>query len=229
MCGRYSLARPARLDPKAFGVEAFPDLPPRYNIAPTQDVLAVLEHDATRSAELLRWGLVPGWAKDPAVGARMANARAETVAEKPSFRNAFRSRRCLVPADGFYEWQVVPGAKRKQPHRIRMADDEPFAFAGLWESWRPAAKSADEAAALRSCALLTTAPNALMRPIHDRMPVIVAPDDYDAWLDPATPPADVLALLRSFPAERMVAHPVSTAVNSPHHDEAGCIAPLSEA
>ena len=154
-----------------------------------------------RQFVLLHWGLVPSWADDPAIGNRMINARAETAADKPSFRTALRRRRCLVVADGFYEWQKL--GKRRQPMFIHMRDDRPLAFAGLWESWEGADHSA-----LESCTILTTAANDLVRPIHDRMPVIVAPEDYGRWLDPAVQkPEPILPLLRPYPSEPMEAYP----------------------
>ena len=165
----------------------------------------------------LHWGLVPSWADDPKIGNRMINARAETAADKPSFRTAMRRRRCLIVADGFYEWETV--AKRRQPMFIHMRDGRPFAFAGLWESWEGADHSA-----LESCTILTTSANELVRPIHDRMPAIIAPADYAQWLDPAVQQADaVLPLLHPFPAEEMEAYPVSPRVNSPARDDESCL------
>ena len=161
----------------------------------------------------LHWGLVPSWADDPKIGNRMINARAETAADKPSFRTAMRRRRCLIVADGFYEWQTI--GKRRQPMYIHMRDGRPFAFAGLWESWEGADHSA-----LESCTILTTSANDLVRPIHDRMPVIIAPADYARWLDPAVQQAEpILPLLRPYPAEEMEAYAVSTRVNSPARDD----------
>jgi len=204
-----------------FGLFETAPFAPRFNIAPTQPVAVVRsspsEPEHERELAWLRWGLIPGWAKDPSVGSRMINARAETAAEKPSYRAAFRRRRCLVVADGFYEWQRT--GKRKQPYFIRMQDDRPFAFAGLWESWEGAAEGPVE-----SCTLLTTEPNALVEPIHSRMPVILAEDDYARWLDPTIQePKAIASLVRPFPAEPMVAFAVSTYVNSPSRDDARCI------
>jgi putative SOS response-associated peptidase YedK len=168
----------------------------------------------------LRWGLIPSWAKDPAIGNRMINARAETVAEKPAFRAAFRRRRCLVVADGFYEW--ARGGKPRQPYFIRMHDDRPFAFAGLWESWQ----GPDEGP-VESCTLLTTEPNELLEPIHNRMPLILGEDDYDQWLDPALQRPDALQpLLRPLPSDQMTAEKISTYVNSPANDDPRCIEPV---
>ena len=196
-------------------------LMPRFNIAPTQPVPVVRmtpqQAEPQRQFVFLYWGLVPSWADDPSVGNRMINARAETAADKPSFRTALRRRRCLIVADGFYEWQRL--GQRRQPMFIHMRDDRPLAFAGLWDSWEGADHSA-----LESCTILTTEANDLVRPIHDRMPVILAPADYARWLDPAVQtPEPILPLLRPYPSEPMEAYAVSTRVNSPARDEEGCI------
>ena len=219
MCGRFTLRTPAHRLAEAFGVRELPNLRPRYNIAPSQDVVAIrAADDGTRELVSLRWGLIPFWAKEAAIGNRMINARAETVAEKPAFRAAFRRRRCLVAADGFYEWQNTDGGA-KQPYFIRLADDAPFAIAGLWERW-----SAPDGAAVESCTLITTDANDLLKPIHHRMPVILAPADHDAWLDAEAPSA--AALLRPYPADEMVAYAIGPLVNDPRTDEPACIAPL---
>ena len=222
MCGRYTV-RGILPVAELFGISLPPEFQqPRYNLAPTQDVLVVRSAaDASgakggRRGDLLRWGLVPHWAEDPSVGNRMINARAETAAQRPAFRDAMKRRRCLVPADGFYEWQAVPGSKRKQPHLIRMKDDRPFGFAGLWESWG----RGDER--LETFTILTTSPNELIAAIHDRMPVIVPPEEFDRWLDPAVPASDVADLLRPYPAEQMQAQPVGTRVNNPANDDPSC-------
>jgi putative SOS response-associated peptidase YedK len=229
MCGRFTLSTPAERLAELFGLDEVPSLAPRYNIAPSQGAPAVrLTAEGKRHLELLHWGLVPSWAKELSVGYRMINARAETAAEKPAFRKAMRERRCLVLADGFYEWQKR-GRGRKQPWYIALKDRRPFAFAGLWERWHPpAAEGATEAApVLQSCTLLTTQPNALVAELHDRMPVILQPGDYDAWLDPAErDPEKLKPLLRAFPAEEMVAFEVSSRVSSPVNDDPGCCAPL---
>jgi len=224
MCGRFTLRTPASVLAEQFAVFEMPPLAARYNIAPSQPVPVVrLQPGGTeprRQFVFLRWGLIPSWAKDPAIGNRMINARAETVAEKPSYRAALKRRRCLIAADGFYEWQRIGG--RRRPHFIQMHDRGPFAFAGLWESWEGADHSAVE-----SCTLLTTEPNQLVRPIHDRMPVILAPDDYRLWLDPAVQEfRSIRPLLRPYPAEQMRAHGVGTLVNSPANDEPQCIEPV---
>jgi putative SOS response-associated peptidase YedK len=226
MCGRYTI-RGIQPVVDLFGAALPREFAPRFNVAPTQDVPVVratpphATHPAgpSRQIDLLRWGLVPHWAADPSAGNRMINARAETAAERPAFRDAMKRRRCLVPADGFYEWQATPGSKRKQPHLIRMKDDRPFAFAGLWESWRRGDES------LESFTILTTAPNELVAPIHDRMPVIVAPADFDRWLDPTLPGEGVADLLRPYPAEQMRANAVGTHVNSPSNDDPACAEP----
>src|SRR5262245_7474343 len=178
MCGRFTLTAPRQALKNLFPLFDFPEVPPNYNVAPTQAVLAVrVPHGQDKPAPaLLKWGLVPGWADDPAIGNRMINARAETAADKPSFRAAFRKRRCLVLADGFYEWQKVGG--KKQPYLIRLRGGEPFAFAGLWEHWER------DGRAVESCTILTTDANGLVKPLHDRMPVILAPQDFALWLDP---------------------------------------------
>ena len=222
MCGRYTV-RGILPVAELFGISLPAEFQqPRYNIAPTQDVLVVRsaapDAEQRRRGDLLRWGLVPHWALDPSVGNRMINARAETAAERPAFRDAMKRRRCLVPADGFYEWKAAtPPAKRKQPHLIRMKDDRPFAFAGLWESWG----HGDER--VESFTILTTSPNEVVAPIHDRMPVIVAPEDYDRWLDSKVDVAGVKELLRPYAAAEMVAQPVGTHVNNPANDTPACV------
>jgi putative SOS response-associated peptidase YedK len=221
MCGRFTLRTPAREVAEAFGLAELPLFPPRYNIAPTQPLLAVRRMASAdgRQATWLKWGLVPSWAQDPSIGSRMINARGETAAEKPSFRTALARRRCLVPADGFYEWRRE--GKARKPCYVRLADGRPFALAGLWEHWERAGQAID------SCTLLTTEANELMAGVHDRMPVILDPSDYDLWLDPAVQDAARVApLLRPFPSERMTAYPVSTWVNSPTHEDPQCIEPV---
>jgi putative SOS response-associated peptidase YedK len=223
MCGRFTLFEPDRVLAREFGVSGFPPWAPRYNIAPSQPVPAVRAGPSGRGRELalLRWGLIPSWAKDPGIGNRLINARAETAREKPSFRNAFKRRRCLVPSSGFYEWQRKE--RGKQPHFIRMRDGRPFAFAGLWDRWE-----SPDGGGVETCTILTTAANAVLAPIHDRMPVILPRGGYDRWLDPQLQDADSLApLLAPFPPEEMLAFPVSPRVNSPAVDDEGCIAPLA--
>ncbi len=213
MCGRFTLATPADQIAAQFQLVEAPELAPRYNIAPTQQVAAVRASDSGRELVLLRWGLVPTWAKDLSMGAKLINARAETAAEKPSFRSAMRQRRCIIPADGFYEWQAQAGGK--QPFYIRLADGGSFGLAGLWENWK-----SPEGAWIATCTILTTAANALMQPLHDRMPVILPPEAYALWLDPALhDPAPLQALLGPYPANLMVAAPVSKAVNKVANDD----------
>ena len=227
MCGRFTQSQSATTLAATFHLAAVPDLPPRYNIAPTQPVTAILatsEPAAEQTSDRaewqirqLRWGLIPSWAKDMSMGARMINARAETVAEKPAFRSAFRQRRCLLVADGFYEWQRLEG--KKQPFYFRLQDQQPFAFAGLWEHWQ-----SPEGDSIDSCTILTTQANELLSSIHDRMPVILPPSSYDLWLDRTVrQPEQLQSLLQPYPAEAMTAYPVSTKVNSPAYDRAECI------
>jgi putative SOS response-associated peptidase YedK len=221
MCGRYTQSKSAEIIARAFQIDNVSDIEPRYNIAPTQSVLTVLQPSASanRQGKMLHWGLIPSWAKDRKMGSKLINARAETVAEKPAFRSAFRKRRCLVVADGFYEWQQQENKKQKQPFYFRLSDGEPFAFAGLWEHWQDA--TGEE---IESCTVLTTEANDLMRPIHNRMPVILESKNYDLWLDAeATKPELLQPLLHPYPTEEMTAYPVSTAVNKPTNDSAECI------
>lgn len=195
MCGRFTLNQSAAALAEFFHIQQIPDLAAQYNIAPTQRVATVLHNPESgkREFQQLRWGLIPSWAKDPSMGAKLINARAETVAEKPAFRSAFKHRRCLVLADGFYEWQRQNG--KKQPFYFRLSDEQPFGFAGLWERWR----TEDEE--ITSCTILTTAANELLQPIHDRMPVILAPQDYDLWLNPQIQtPEPLQQLLCPYPA-----------------------------
>jgi len=217
MCGRYVQRTDAKKLAKEFKVAEVPAVEPRYNIAPTQDVLAVHETPDGREMAFYKWGLIPSWAKDKSMGARLINARSETVAEKPAFRQAFKQRRCIIPADGFYEWQKTDG--RKQPFFFRMRDERPFGFAGLWERWE-----GEGGEVINSCAILTTEANEVLRPVHDRMPVILHPDDYELWLGAdARELGLVKEMLRPYPAEEMDAHPVSTLVNDPRHGGAKLI------
>src|SRR2546426_3402586 len=217
MCGRYAIRL---LQPVVdlFGVALPADFTPRYNVAPTQDVPVVRAAGGSdaRRLDLLRWGLVPSWAPDPSVGNRMINARAETAATRPAFCDAVRRRRCLVPADGFYEWKKLEGAKHKRPYLFRMKGDKPFAFAGLWDTWGRGGEK------LESFTILTTSPNELVAPVHDRMPVIVAAADFDRWLDPKFNASDVQDVLKPYPAAEMEAVPVSQRVNSAANDDPGC-------
>jgi putative SOS response-associated peptidase YedK len=225
MCGRFTLTDPDAELAVQFNLPEIPDMQPRYNIAPTQPVAAVrlAPHSPDREMVLLHWGLIPFWAKDPSIGSRMINARSETVAEKPAFRAAFRRRRCLVVADGFYEWQKQNGSK--QPYFIRLRDSRAFAFAGLWEHWE-----GPDASVIESCTLLTTQPNDLLRPLHNRMPVILQPKDYDLWLNPGIEQVDLLqSLLKPYSPGDLTTYPVSRWVNSPNNDDPQCIQPLPQA
>jgi putative SOS response-associated peptidase YedK len=221
MCGRYTLATPDEVIAELFDLPEPPCLAPRWNIAPTQPVAVVRTGDTgERELASLHWGLIPSWAKERSIGARMINARAETVADKPAFRSALRARRCLIVADGFFEWQKA--GPRKQPHYVRMRDWRPFAFAGLWERWAPGQEQPVE-----SCVIVTTTPNEVLAPIHDRMPVILAAADFARWLDPETrDAAAALTLLRPYPAEELEAYPVGLRVNNPANDDPACIVPL---
>jgi len=225
MCGRFTLRAPASAVAEQFQLLDVEPFGPRFNIAPTQPVAVVRVSErrdhVIRQLAWLKWGLVPSWAKEPAIGNSLINARAESVADKPAFRAAVRRRRCLVVADGFYEWQRTGG--KKQPYFIRLRDDRPFGFAGLWESWE-----GPDHSALGTCTIITTGPNELMEEIHNRMPVILAPEDYDRWLDPAIQKPEQLAgLLRPYPSDAMLAVAVSTHVNNPRNDDPECIAPAA--
>ena len=220
MCGRFTLTTDPEILEQAFGIQSVPgDMPTRFNIAPTQPVAVVVNRDGVREFDAFRWGLIPAWAKDMKIGNRMINARGETVAEKPSFKRPLKSRRCLVLADGFYEWQKTPDGK--VPTYIHLEDHQPFAFAGLWDRWESA--EGDE---VLSCTIITTEPNEVMAPIHNRMPVILPPDAIDVWLDPAQQSPDTLVpLLKPFPPESMQTYAVSRLVNSPANDVPDCILP----
>ncbi len=221
MCGRYTLKTPIDVLAEYFEVGEYPSsLTPSYNIAPTQEVAAVVEEDEERKLEMFRWGLIPSWAKDPVIGNKMINARAETVSEKPSFRSAFKKRRCLIVADGFYEWQKTDNGK--QPYHFKMRDSSPFAFAGLWETWDK------EGEKIRSCSIVTTDANDLMNEIHHRMPVILHPENYGAWLDQGFEEKEALTdLLRPYPSEEMKAYMVSRRVNKPANNEPSVIEPAA--
>lgn len=223
MCGRYSLGRTDRLDWGRFGVAAISGLVPRWNITPGTDVLAVREGADGRETALLRWGLIPHWAKDPAIGHRLVNARTETAHEKPSFREAFRSRRCLLPADGFYEWQAVPGVRRKQPWRIEAATGEPIALGALWEFWRdPAGQRVD------TCTVLTVPVSRALAHIHDRLPLILDPHDWARWLSPRTAPDGARSLCHSAPEALLTAWQISERVNDVSNDDEEIVRQLDE-
>ena len=226
MCGRYTLAGPrpdewssSRLRTRFPGLGESVQLRQRFNVAPTDEVACVTTtREGEPRGELLRWGLVPHWATDPGIGARMINARAETVAEKPAFRDAFARRRCLIVADGFYEWERR-GPRARHPFHITRTDHQPFAFAGVWATWH-----GPDDQGLRTCSILTTAANDTVRALHDRMPVILDPGGEEAWLDPATPEPALHDLLASLPPERTALREVSRAVNDARHDAPDCLA-----
>lgn len=219
MCGRYSQQQSAEIIAEVFQVDNVLPLKPRYNIAPTQSVATILQTAKNRQFKLLHWGLIPSWAKDTKISSKLINARAETVAEKPSFRSAFRRQRCLILADGFYEWQQQED-KQKQPFYFRMSDQSPFAFAGLWEHW----KAQETGETIESCTIITTEPNELMKSVHNRMPVILEPKNYDLWLDREVKKLELLQpLLKPYPAEEMTTFAVSKVVNKPSNDTAECI------
>jgi putative SOS response-associated peptidase YedK len=221
MCGRFTLRTRLNQLLQVYSIDVKLDWEPRFNIAPSQSILVVRNdpHGDRREMATLRWGLIPSWADDIRIGNQLINARAETIATKPSFKQAFKSRRCLVLTDGFYEWKK--SGKSKQPYFIRMANERPFVFAGLWERW-PKPQPAIE-----SCTIITTTPNALVADIHDRMPAILTEAAARLWLDRNMKDTDLLTpLLTPYPADEMVAFPVSTLVNSPQHDSADCIEPV---
>lgn len=228
MCGRFTLTADPESIRKAFalaGVDSatLEQWQPRYNVAPSQAIAAIIENaDGIRQLELLKWGLIPSWAKDPKIGYQMINARGETVAEKSSYRVALKKRRCLIPADGFYEWKKE-NTKKKTPMYIQLQSGEPFAFAGLYESWR----ASESEPWVKTCTIITTEPNSLMESIHDRMPVILKPQDYETWLSPKeVATVELLSLLKPYPASEMKAAQVSTLVNSPSNDSPECIQPV---
>lgn len=226
MCGRFTLRTPAGKFAKLFAdLELTPsEIKPRYNISPTQQVSAVRQKpDESLEWTQLKWGLIPFWAKDKKIGAQMINARSETIASKPAFRAAFKSRRCLIPADGFYEWKKLD-ASHKQPQYITLAKHRPFCFAGLWESWTD--KESQET--IESCTIITTDANELLVPLHDRMPVILDPADYQPWLDREFKDTDWLtSRMKPWPSDDMAFHPVDTLVNNPRNEKAECIQPVS--
>lgn len=224
MCGRFGLTRPEALKLERFGITELPPLVPRFNIPPSSDILVVRERKGVTEAEMIRWGLVPSWAKDPSIGNRMANVRSDTALEKSSFRAPMQKRRCLIPADVFFEWQDVPGQKRRKPHAVAMLKGEPFALGGLWEAWR----SKENGEWLITCAILTTEPNELLAPIHDRMPVIIRPEDYRAWVDPDTKATAVRNLVESYSAGEMRAWEIGLLVNDPKVDDARILSPVSD-
>jgi putative SOS response-associated peptidase YedK len=229
MCGRFVSSSPPDEIARYFDAEPPPEaaLEPSWNVAPTNDVYVVLEDGGVRRVAAHHWGLVPIWAKSPAAGNKMINARADRLGSSNAYKHAFRKRRCIVPVDGFYEWRKVPGQKAKQPYFIHRADGEPIALAGLWEEWRGPDRSGDER--LRSATIVTTDPNDLMATIHDRMPVILPPAAWDAWLDPSNADLDTLGkLLVPAPSELLVLRPVSTEVNNVRNKGEHLIDPVPE-
>ena len=226
MCGRYTLSSPSEDLALLFDIaEQLPLIPPRYNLAPTQEaaVVRVTEPGEPRRLDFLRWGLIPYWAKEASIGNRMINARSEGVAEKPAYKHSFKKKRCLIPTDGFYEWKKE--GKAKQPYLIRRHDHKPFAFAGLWSTWRDPEKGVP----VETFTILTTDANDFIRPLHDRMPVILEKKDFDLWLDPKIEDAERLqALLQPAPNDILETFPVSKLVNSPANELPNCIEPLVE-
>jgi len=223
MCGRFTLI----LEPGDFNDEfdlgGIPDsYLPRYNIAPTQPI-AMVSDAKTKRVEMFRWGLIPSWSKDISIGAKLINARAETLSEKPSFRSAYKTRRGLILASGFFEWRIDPqGSGRKEPVYIHLTDGKPMTFAGLWEEWHPA-----QGDAIRSAVIITTQSNQLISPFHDRMPVILSGDSRKSWLDPASSPEFLSSLLVPYPMDELHLYPVNRMVNNPSSEGAGCIQPLT--
>lgn len=222
MCGRYTITLEADAALMELGLSQMPEgYQPRFNVAPTQPIAVVADANE-RKAEWMRWGLIPSWAKDASIGSRLINARSETLIEKPSFRSAFAKRRCLVLADGFYEWQKGGAAGgRSQPYYFKRVDGKPFVFAGLWEFWR-----SPDGEPVRSCTIITTEANGLVKPVHERMPVMLSGEPLWAWLEDQ-PQAYLLSLLRPYPAEEMTAFPVSAMVNRPEQDTPDLILPLA--
>ena len=220
MCGRFSLHKPESQIREAFNLEHTEPvgLEPRYNIAPSQDVPIIRDTETSREMVMAQWGLIPNWSKESKTKYSTINARIESVAEKPTYRTPFKRRRCLIPADGFYEWKVVNG--NKVPHHIRMKDGKVFAFAGLWDRWESDGESLD------SCTIIVMPANAVMKPIHERMPAIIAPAHYDYWLDSRiTDKQEIMLYLNSVQSIQLKAYPVSPWVNSPKHNDERCIQP----
>lgn len=219
MCGRFTLTAEIDLLMDWFEIDEFApgfDIQPRFNIAPSQDIVAIISNEGNRRAGFLKWGLIPFWAKDPSIGHKLINARSETVPEKPSFKHAFKKRRCIIPADGFFEWKKE--GKHKQPKYIKMKNDQPFGFAGLWEKWKD-----EKGNPIHTCTVLTTEPNELMKDIHNRMPVILPREKYGNWLDGDGEQSDLIDLMKPFDPASMTAYNVSTIVNSPRNEVPECI------
>ena len=226
MCGRFSQFSSLQIIQQAFNIKTVLfEVTPNYNVAPTQKILTIIKHDNENKLEKLYWGLVPFWAKDISIGSRMINARAETVSEKPSFRNAFKKRRCLIPADGFYEWKGKKG--HKQPYYVNTSSDKPFAFAGLWEAWTN--KESDEESVYKSCTIITTEASEPIREIHNRMPVILIPEFYEKWLNTEIKdPKELGVILQDGLIRDMQFNPVSKYVNSVKNNDPSCINPIDE-
>jgi putative SOS response-associated peptidase YedK len=231
MCGRYRLSKTEKYLVEKFGVNLADDFRyvPRYNVAPTQEIPVIRQDKDSprRMMSAMRWGLIPYWAKDVSIGSRMINARAESCVDKPAFSEALVKRRCLVPADGFYEWQRSGSRKHatKQPFLFTMKDDSVFAFAGIWERWK-----SQDGRIIESCSIFTTVPNEIARDVHDRMPVILKPEHYDLWLDPKFSVAEELAaMLRPYDTREMKKVPVSDRVNSPANDDPECATEVPDA
>lgn len=224
MCGRYALYADGEQLAWRFGTPVPHPIAPRYNIAPSQPILALrYNRDAkTREWTHFVWGLVPSWAQDPSISNRMINARAETLREKPAYRNAYRYRRCIVPVSGFYEWKKV--GRTKQPYFVRPTDDLPIGLAGLWETWR-----SPDGSELETCTIITTDANAVIQPLHPRMAVVLPPDAYEAWLSPDTSLDALDKLLQPAPEDLLIAYPVSPRVNSPANDDPSLVEPLTTA
>ena len=226
MCNRYTIGKSKEEIADKFDAMMIAEIDASYNVAPTQQV-AIVTQTKERVLETAKWGLIPSWAKDPRIGAKMTNARAETVAEKPAFRSALAKRRCVIPADGFYEWRarVEGDTGKKQPYYFHLRDGGIFGFAGLWEVWRN-----PEGEWVKSCGIITTTANEVVEPIHDRMPVILRPEEIDCWLDPERhEPQELLSMLTPYPAEAMEAYPVGTAVNSPAYNTVEAVLRLNSA
>lgn len=231
MCGRFVSSSPPDELAKYFDVEAVSEsvLEPSFNVAPSNDVYVVVETGGVRRLDAFRWGLVPFWAKDPATGYKMINARAESVTDKNAYKHAFKKRRCIIPADGFYEWKKIPGQKAKQPYFIHRADGEPMAFAGLWEIWRPPDDTDRTGEPLRTCTIITGQPNEKVADIHDRMPVMLPPSAWQQWLDPDNDDVETLGkFLVPAPATLYALHPVTRAVNNVQQKGAELIDPTDE-
>ncbi|MGA9998107.1 MAG: SOS response-associated peptidase [Pyrinomonadaceae bacterium] len=224
MCGRFTLKAPKKVIAKQFGVRIEDELVPHYNIAPTQTVAAIRLAQGGEGMEFIRldWGLIPSWAKDTTIASKLINARSETLSEKPSFREALKRRRCLIVADGFFEWDKK--GKTKQPYYFQLKDGLPFAFAGLWERW-----AGHEEGGVETCTIITTTPNELLAQVHDRMPVILPPEVYSMWLDEEVRNGEMRKeLLSPYPSSEMIAYPVSRQVNSPQNNSERLIRELKE-